>query len=348
MELHVTNVNQGLAAALCYLTVAGKRENSRNGPVLVAPEPVMTVYSAPWQRVLFSPLRDANPFFHFFEALWMIAGGNDLAWPLQFNKRFVEYSDDGNILHGTYGYRWRWAFGFDQLYVLVKELKSNPETRRGVLAMWDATVERNDDLRYAVTPGSKDAPCNTHVYFDARDGRLNMTVCCRSNDIWWGAYGANAVHFSMLQEYLAIQVGVPIGVYRQFSNNFHLYTEVVTGQLNSLALNAETHDEYLNRSLTYYPLFRPGEQDWWDKELRLFLERPMLNRYQHPFFTSVARPMYMAWNARKVKVNVEEQLTYAYRILAPDWRLACIDWIKRKEVQRAARAVASANFPRPE
>jgi thymidylate synthase len=54
---------------------------------------------------------------------------------------------------------------------------------------------------------------------------LDLTVLCRSNDVVWGAYGANAVHFSVLQEYLAGRIGVDVGVMYQFSNNYHGYVD---------------------------------------------------------------------------------------------------------------------------
>ena len=54
-----------------------------------------------------------------------------------------------------------------------------------------------------------------------------MTVCCRSNDIIWGTYGTNAVHFSMLQEYLAARLNAQLGVYRHISDSFHAYSSVL-------------------------------------------------------------------------------------------------------------------------
>src|SRR4051812_29373079 len=180
------NVNEALSEGLNWLKAAGVRSPSRNGDVLVSPVPVVTEYAYPTERVLFSPLRDANPFFHFFEALWMLAGQRDLTWPLYFNKGFGAYSDDGVTLHGAYGYRWREWFGVDQLELIVNDLSASPDSRRAVLAMWDGEF----DLEKAAE-GGKDVPCNTTAFFDRRDGRLNMMVCCRSNDIYWGAYGAN-------------------------------------------------------------------------------------------------------------------------------------------------------------
>src|SRR6266478_1362063 len=121
MKLRVSNVNVALSEGLWWMKSAGVKEDSRNGPVLVSPEPVMTVYTRPTERVLSSPLRDANPFFHLMEALWMLAGRNDVAWPAQFAKQILQYSDDGVILWGGYGARWRRWFGYDQLTLLIKE-----------------------------------------------------------------------------------------------------------------------------------------------------------------------------------------------------------------------------------
>ena len=39
----------------------------------------------------------------------------------------------------------------------------------------------------------------------------------------WGAYGANAVHMSVLQEYVATALNVSIGTYTQMSDSLHIY-----------------------------------------------------------------------------------------------------------------------------
>lgn len=341
MEIKVDNVNEALGEGLQWLLTAGIEEPSRNGPVIVSPEPVMTTYRYPQERVLFSPERDANPFFHLFESLWMLAGRHDIAFPARFNKNYAGYSDDGVTQHGAYGYRWRSHFGYDQLPIIIKELKANSATRRAVLQMWDATVERKDDLRYAMTPGTKDAPCNTHIYFDARGGYVNMTVLCRSNDIYWGAYGANAVHFSVLQEYVASMAGYPVGVYRQFSNNFHLYTELYPNlkgrsAIQQLASTAADFNYY--EDLHWLPLVDNPEA--WDEDLRKFLQWIEKNEVRTPnfensFFRHTAAPMFVSWEDRKTKAS--DGLSAAKCILAKDWRRACIEWIERRE-QRKERA----------
>ena len=63
-----------------------------------------------------------------------------------------------------------------------------------------------------------------------------MTVCNRSNDMLWGAYGANAVHMSMLQEYLASRLEIAVGEYTQISDSFHVYQNDVWERCKELGV----------------------------------------------------------------------------------------------------------------
>jgi thymidylate synthase len=210
------NVQQALPQAVRLLEEEGISRNSRNGPVLVAPWPVTTVYERPEERVLFWPQRDANPALHLYESLWMLAGREDLAPLLNYAKQFAEYSDDGLALWGAYGYRWREMFHCDQLSVIAMELRKNHDDRRCVIQMWDTRLD--------LARLGRDVPCNVMATVQiSGTGALDLTVFNRSNDIVWGCYGANAVHFSFLQEYLALLVGVPMGRYTQVSVNWHAY-----------------------------------------------------------------------------------------------------------------------------
>ena len=322
------NINSALSEALYYMNENGKLETSRNGNVLVSPVPVTTVYSDPTERVLFSPLRNANPFFHLMEALWMLSGRQDLEWPRYFNKRFSEYSDDNATLRGAYGYRWRNWFNRDQLPIIIKMLKETLNTRRAVLGMWDPENDLGAE--------SNDIPCNTHIYFGISDNKLNMTVCCRSNDLWWGAYGANMVHFSILQEYIAAHVGVKIGTYTHLSNNFHLYTDIVPiDKLHKFAEDANINDRYLMEGIIPSPLFATGvDPSFWDDDLKRFMQFPDQTaiQYEHDFFNNTAQPIYSAWKSRKD--GMSDGLMIANGIEAEDWRIACVEWIKRAEERK--------------
>lgn len=214
--LRAFSANHALQIAMGIIQENGQLRPSRDGDVLQYPGAVATIYDNPRNRVMFWPERDANPFFHIYESLWMLAGRNDVKPLKQFVSTFDRFSDDGATLHGAYGYRWRKQFGFDQLATIAEILTRNKDDRRCVLQIWDAELDLGKQ--------GKDVPCNDTVTFQIDlDGQLEMVVFCRSNDIIMGAYGANIVQFSILQEYLAAWIGVEMGTYTQISVNWHAY-----------------------------------------------------------------------------------------------------------------------------
>lgn len=345
-QIRVRNVNEALPAGLRILTgFSAQSEESRNGIVRVLPGPAITIYDNPVERVLFSPERNANPFFHLFEAFWMLAGRNDLPWLAQFNKRFSTYSDDGGQTQpAAYGHRWINYFGYNQLDSVVQELTKDPNSRRAVLAMWDGGYGEgagpsrplHGDLERALA-GSADIPCNTHCYFRVREGCLDMSVMCRSNDVLWGAYGANAVHFSVLLEFLAARLGLRVGAMYQFSFNFHYYVDAIGGDEGvwRITKDAEATDYYKISGLRPMPMFVEPER--FIRELPTFMgwaayaehfdysDGPIM---VEPFLADVAMPMRRVWALHKAKDYAAAEALCG-TIKAADWRIACQMWIQR-------------------
>lgn len=324
MELVVRNVNQAFSELFWKLKVLNlKPEPTRNGPALVFPEPVITTYTCPLERVLFHPGRDCNPVFHLLESVWMLAGRRDVAFLEQFNSKIGQYSDDGKVFNAAYGYRMRHHFGRDQLTDIVSLLRKEPNTRQAVIQLWDPA-----DL----TKSTKDKACNMEVVFDNRGGRLNMTVLNRSNDAWYGAYGANAVHFSIIQEFVASAVGLRAGVYRQVSNNLHLYTELYDAKKYlTLPPDSEVYDHYSSGQVRPSPLMLDGDYKGFLKDCERFCEDPFNQEaeYIHPFIKHVAQPMAMVSRVRKIKAG--DGRGFAAKIRSEDWRRATIEWIARRE-----------------
>src|SRR5262245_37948051 len=113
LTISARNVNQIWDYAKWHLNGKHYVRQSRVGEVWEYPELVVTEYLQPTERVLFNPLRNANPFFHFFEALWMLAGRNDLAFLERFNSKIADFVGRNPTLHDAYGHRWRYAFDLD-------------------------------------------------------------------------------------------------------------------------------------------------------------------------------------------------------------------------------------------
>ena len=335
------NVNDGFIKGMDMLSFDQEDiKESRAGNVIEHECAVSTVYERPWERVLFEEVRDANPFFHFMEGLWMLAGRNDLTFVKQYNNRMGDYSDDGETLHGAYGWRWidyfrdgsSVALGtINQLDIIIERLKDDPTDRRCVLQMWDPV---NDLDRKGV-----DVPCNTTIYFKIRNNRLLMTVCCRSNDVIWGTFGANIVHMSMLQEYVASAIDVEIGEYTQVSDSFHAYTKVFD-EMHSRLEESDAFDyysmkhfenPYSNKSINYYPMFNSDNIEDWNKELVKFLDRkPFENiEFDDVFFSSVAVPLQDAWFLHK-QGETDDAMSEVQNCIATDWATAGFDWLLRR------------------
>tara|TARA_R100000781_G_scaffold1799_2_gene3058 strand:+ start:11991 stop:13007 length:1017 start_codon:yes stop_codon:yes gene_type:complete len=328
LVINCRNVNDGFIKGLDLLNQFKEDvTTSRGGDVIEVPVPVTTVFGNPQERVLFESIRKANPFFHFMESLWMLGGRNDLDYVVKYNKRMKEYSDDGVVLHGAYGYRWREHFGGDQLELVIQRLQMDPSDRRCVIQMWDPVVDLN---RAGV-----DVPCNTCIYFKIRDNMLHMTVSNRSNDIIWGTFGANVVHMSMLHEYVASAIGVETGFYTQISDSFHAYVDVFEDMHAKLEAQdafdfwsmKESLNPYDNKAINPYPMMSVDSHTW-DTDLVAFLDRrpfePM--EFVDDFFTDVACPLQDAWYCYK-KGEYEEALVEVQRCEATDWCTAGFDWL---------------------
>lgn len=333
INIDVVNVNEafyhGLDLLSHYYKYTGVRE-TRNGPAIVCPEPVVTKYLCPRQRVLLSHGRDANPFFHLYESLWMLAGRDDLKPLTEYVKRFSGFSDDGYTLNGAYGHRWRYHFGKDQLQECIDLLRKNPYDRRVVLQMWDPA-----DLGSS----SKDVPCNMSVAFSVRkQGELSMTVYNRSNDVIWGAYGANAVHMSILQEYVASSLGMECGPYWQVSNDWHAYLD--TFKVTVVACAQELLDWQSGEVPPPYPQMfslMSTPQEVWDISLHRFMNGARPHEEDDPFFTYVARPMHEAHKAWKDKgLTRAKAFDAATKRLADcraeDWREAGMHWLSKRYI----------------
>lgn len=288
-------------------------------------EPVTTIYRRPWRRVLFCDMRDANPFFHLMESLWMLAGRDDAAWISQFTKNIAQFAEDDGRFHGAYGLRW--VSPIDQLRTIGNHLRRNPDSRRAVLTMWNPLSDLNANKR--------DIPCNTHVYFKVRSGQLHMTVCCRSNDIIWGCYGANAVHFSVLQEYMANLVGFDLGPYYHVSDSWHYYLEnptikkLMKGSAFAGQDYYDGHGYTPSRIASMAMINEPIET--WDADLTQFFTDDWDDptQYNDQFFRRVAYPMRDAWRCYK-RGDFTTALHLVKNISAPDWGLACTQWLQRR------------------
>lgn len=292
-------------------------EETRNGPAYRFPTPVMIEVREPWNRVLEDPNRDCNHVFHLMESIWMLAGRNDVAFLDQFNSNMKNFSDNGNSFNAAYGFRWRNHFGNDQLLQAIDRLRANPKDRRVVINMWDP----RDDM---FNEGTKDVPCNlTMIPQIAVDGRLDLTTINRSNDLVWGLCGANAVHLSIVHEFMAAALGVRQGVWRHLSTNLHYY-ERHKGLVGATHVNTNFVWQQFPK---HQPILSGADVGTFLGECEDLCNGKM-EGFCSPFLEDTVEPVWASWREWKGG-DKQEAIEIASSIESDQWRIAIVRWYKR-------------------
>lgn len=126
------------------------------------------------------------------ELLWFLKGDTNIAY-LQTNKVSIwnEWADPNGDLGPVYGVQWRnWNnSGLDQISEVIQSIKSNPDSRRHIVAAWNPSVlplsgksfSENVSLGRAALP-----PCHAWFQFYVANGTLSCQMYQRSADVFLG------------------------------------------------------------------------------------------------------------------------------------------------------------------
>lgn len=173
----------------------------------------------PRDRLLYIPERGFPLTYVVAESLWYLLGENKTEWIANYSSFWNNISDDGLTANSAYGARMfqphpKVAQGrLNQWQYIKEELKRDPDSRRAVIL-----IRTPEDALDAV----KDMPCTLSLQFFIRDGKLDMVVTMRSTDLILGL--ANDVPaFTLFQELMAFELGLPLGTYYHTSNSLHIY-----------------------------------------------------------------------------------------------------------------------------
>lgn len=182
----------------------------------------------PLDRVVADRGRCMNIGFAFAEWYAMIYGVDSLEFFQRFVHNYGRYSTDGIKVDGSYGTRVRYplitfsshglpfsAGEADQLQSVIAKLQDDPCSRQAVMSIYNA-----DDI--TIGAGGKNTPCTLTLQFLIRDNALHLIVNMRSSDVYIGLTYDIFV-FTMLQEYVARQLDVPLGLYFHNAASLHAY-----------------------------------------------------------------------------------------------------------------------------
>ncbi|MFF7258097.1 thymidylate synthase [Streptomyces microflavus] len=171
----------------------------------------------PRQRLPYIAARKANPVFQFAEALWYLAGRRDLKMMEHYASSMRASSPDGVNLGGSaYGHTLfaRGVYGEPSPFERVMHLlRHEPDSKRGYLPVFSAA-----EHAIAVNP---DMACLAGLHLLVRDGALHMVCHMRANDLDCG-FLSDVFSFTMIQEFIAVQLGLELGHYTHTIGSAHV------------------------------------------------------------------------------------------------------------------------------
>lgn len=172
--------------------------------------------------------RGLRPAIGAVEAIQLIAGQPYPEIVMRVAPQFKAYMNDGSF-HGAYGQR----IGH-QVQSVIKKLRADDSTRQAVITLWDPWLDNLD--------GMKDYPCTVALGFSICDGRLDLNVLMRSNDVWLGL-PYDVFQFTQLQHTVARSLAVTTGVYRHTTWSLHLYDSNLESAIRFIDQAHETPED---------------------------------------------------------------------------------------------------------
>lgn len=184
---------------------------SRDGDVRGEIINAVTVLSNPTNNIMKNDVRKLSMKYAIGEMLWYMSGKPLLKEIQKYGKGWDRMSDDGVHVNSNYGWCISEKYGFDQWEWCKNELKKNPNSRRAVIHIKNASAEE-----------SKDVNCTVCLQFFIREGKLHCTAYMRSNDIWMG-FPYDVFQFTCMQILMSMELEVEIGTYTHIAGSLHLY-----------------------------------------------------------------------------------------------------------------------------
>jgi len=183
----------------------------------------------------------------FHELLWFLKGDTNIQY-LKDNGVSIwdEWADEQGNLGPVYGSQWRsWPTPsgqhIDQISNIIKQLKTNPDSRRIIVSAWNVAEIDNMAL----------PPCHAFFQFYVADNKLSCQLYQRSADIFLGV-PFNIASYALLTMMVAQVCGLELGDFVHTLGDAHLYSnhlEQVDLQLSrspfelpSLQLNSDVKD----------------------------------------------------------------------------------------------------------
>jgi len=172
-----------------------------------------------------------------YELLWFLKGETNIAYLKEHGVSiWNEWANENGELGPVYGKQWRSWEGadgkiVDQVTDLIKQIKTNPDSRRLIISAWNVA-----DL-----PKMALMPCHTLFQFYVADGKLSCQLYQRSADVFLGV-PFNIASYALLTMMIAQICDLEPGEFIHTFGDAHIYNN---------------HIEQVNLQLSRKPLPLP-------------------------------------------------------------------------------------------
>jgi thymidylate synthase len=172
-----------------------------------------------------------------YELLWFLKGETNIAYLKEHGVSiWNEWANENGELGPVYGKQWRSWEGadgkiVDQISDLIKQIKTNPDSRRLIVSAWNVA-----DL-----PQMALMPCHTLFQFYVADGKLSCQLYQRSADVFLGV-PFNIASYALLTMMIAQVCDLEPGEFIHTFGDVHIYNN---------------HIEQVNLQLSRKPLPLP-------------------------------------------------------------------------------------------
>ena len=153
-----------------------------------------------------------------YELLWFLKGETNIAYLKEHGVSiWNEWADENGELGPVYGKQWRSWEGadnkiVDQISDLVRQIKTNPDSRRLIVNAWNV----------AELPEMALMPCHVLFQFYVAEGRLSCQLYQRSADVFLGV-PFNIASYALLTIMIAQVCNLEPGEFIHSFGDAHIY-----------------------------------------------------------------------------------------------------------------------------
>ncbi len=162
------------------------------------------------------------------ELLWFLKGDTNIKY-LKDHKVNIwnDWADENGDLGPVYGHQWRnWnSEGIDQVSELIEQIKTNPDSRRHIIAAWNPSVLPDTSKSFSENVANGKAalpPCHAWFQFYVADGKLSCQLYQRSADIFLGV-PFNIASYALFTMMIAQVCDLEAGEFVHTFGDAHIY-----------------------------------------------------------------------------------------------------------------------------